>query len=215
MASSLNIKALLGCLALTLGSTAVAQDADNRRETLVLESGPVTVDPATNLFHASHPKITQGNLSIEADEATGTSIDFSERSEWRFTGSVRIAVDTAVLEATSAVFTFEDGRLSYGELTGTPVRFSDFDKVRQTAIEGQAQQISYDAVVRKLRMTGDAWVQRGQTRVLGCDLNYDFAAAERDAGLVVTSASDECADRFRVLIERDRDEQPAPTDAPR
>jgi lipopolysaccharide transport protein LptA len=215
MASFLNVRPLLGCLALALGASGLAQDEGGQRDVLVFDFEAVTVDPSTDLFQARRPKIMQGNLSIEADEATGTSIDFSERSEWRFTGSVRIAVDTAVLEAASAVFTFEDGRLSYGELTGTPVRFSDFDKVRQTAIEGQAQQISYDAVVRKLRMTGDAWVQRGQTRVLGCDLNYDFAAAERDAGLVVTSASDECADRFRVLIERDRDEQPAPTDAPR
>jgi lipopolysaccharide transport protein LptA len=207
MANSLNGRHWLGFVALALSAAGVAQDAGSRRETLVLESESVTADRATNLFIARRPKIVQGNLSIEADEASGTSIDFTERSEWRFTGNVRIAVDTAVLEAASAVFTFEDERLSRGELTGTPVTFSDFDKARQTPIQGRAGQISYDAIARKLRLTGDAWVQRDQTQMLSCDLFYDFAAAERDTGLVVTSASDDCA--FRVLVGRDRDDQPS------
>jgi lipopolysaccharide transport protein LptA len=214
MASFLNVRPLLGCLALALGASGLAQDEGGQRDVLVFDFEAVTVDPSTDLFQARRPKIMQGNLSIEADEATGTSIDFSERSEWRFKGGVRITSGTAVLEAAEAVFTFEDERLSRGELSGTPVTFTDFDKVRNTKIEGRAQRIVYDYVASKLRMTGDAWVQRGQTRVLGCDLNYDFAAAERDTGLVVTSASDDCEDRFRILIERDRDEQPAPTDAP-
>jgi lipopolysaccharide transport protein LptA len=214
MASFLNVRPLLGCLALALGASGLAQHEGGQRDVLVFDFEAVTVDPSTDLFQARRPKIMQGNLSIEADEATGTSIDFSERSEWRFKGGVRITSGTAVLEAAEAVFTFEDERLSRGELSGTPVTFTDFDKVRNTKIEGRAQRIVYDYVASKLRMTGDAWVQRGQTRVLGCDLNYDFAAAERDTGLVVTSASDDCEDRFRILIERDRDEQPAPTDAP-
>ena len=213
MAYSFHVKTLLGCLALVASAVGVAQD-DGDGEALVLDAETISADREANLFRARRPKITQGNLSIEADEATGTSIDFSERSEWRFTSNVRITAGTAVLEADSAVFTFEDERLSRGELSGTPVTFSDFDQVRQTEIQGRAQTMSYDYIARKLRMTGDAWVQRGQTQVLGCDLDYDFAAAERDTGLVVTSASDECADRFRVLIERDRDEQPAPNDAP-
>ena len=210
MANSSPVKALLGCLVLALGAAVVAQDDNNRSEPLVFESESATIAGETNLFVARRPRITKGNLRIEGDEATATSVDFTERSEWRFTGNVRIAVDTAVLEAGSAVFTFEDERLSYGELTGTPVTFSDFDKVRQTPIQGRAEHISYDAVARKLRLTGEAWVQRDRTQMLSCDLFYDFAAAERDTGLVVTSASDDCA--FRVLVERDRDDQPSNND---
>lgn len=214
MANSLHARVLLGCLALAFGTAGVAQD-DGSREALVFESESMTADQTTNLFVARRPRITRGNLSIEADEATATSIDFSERSEWRFTGNVRIAVGTAVLEAASAVFTFDDAQLSRGDLLGTPVRFTDFDQVRQTPIQGRAQQISYDNVARKLRMAGDASVQRGRTQVLGCDLIYDFAAAERDAGLVVTSGSVDCEDKFRVLQLPDPDDQPDATDAPR
>lgn len=215
MANSLNVRLLLTCFALALGGAGLAQEAGNPGEPLVFEFESLTAGRSTNTIHWRRPKITQGNLSIEADEASGNSIDFTARGEWRFTGNVRINAGTAVLEAGSAVFTFDDGRLSRGELTGTPVTFSDFDNVRQTQIQGRAQQISYDYVARTLRMSGDAWVQRGRTQVFGCDLVYDFAAVERDAGLWITNGLDDCAEPLRFLIERDRDDQPDVPDAPR
>jgi lipopolysaccharide transport protein LptA len=211
MAHSLLGSLRAGGLALAIGFAAGAQDSEP--EELVFTSGPLTFNRQTNLFEAQTVRITQGNLSIEADHVLATAIDFTEQSEWRFT-SVKLTVGTAVIEAGSGVFTFVEERLSRGELTGTPVTFSDFDRVRQTPIQGRAQQMSYDYVARKLRMTGNAWVQRGRTEMFGCDLNYDFAAAERDAGLVVTMDSDECADKFRVLV-RDPDERPDATDGPR
>jgi lipopolysaccharide transport protein LptA len=206
---------LLGCFALAFSAVGIAQDDGSQREALVLESESMTVDRTNNLFVARRPRITQGNLNIEAEEATATSIDFNERSEWRFMGNVRITVGTAVLEAASAVFVFEDEQLSRGDLSGTPMRFSDIDQVRQTPIEGRAQQMSYDHVARKLRLVGDASVQRGRTEIVSCDLIYDFAAAERDAGLVVTSGSDDCPGVFRMRVVPDPDDQPDATDAPR
>ncbi len=211
MAPSL-LTSLRACL-LALAMSFAAGAQNDEPEELVLTSGPLTFNRQTNLFEAEAVRITQGNLSIEADHVLATAIDFTEQSEWRFTG-VKITVGTAVMEAGSAVFTFDDERLSRGELTGAPVTFSDFDQVRQTPIQGRAQQMSYDYVARKLRLTGDAWVRRGQTEMTGCDLDYDFAAAERDAGFVVTTASDDCGDRFVLRVVRDRDEQPASTDAP-
>jgi lipopolysaccharide transport protein LptA len=212
MAHSL-VTSLRACaLALAISFAAGAQN--DEPEELVFESGPVTFNRQTNLFEAQAVRITQGNLSIEADHSLATAIDFTEQSEWRFT-RVKITVGTAVMEAGSAVFTFDNERLSRGELSGTPVSFSDFDEVRQMPILGRAQQMSYDYVARKLRMIGEAWVQRGRTEMFGCDLNYDFAAAERDAGLVVTMDSDECADKFRVRVLPDPEDQPDATDTPR
>jgi lipopolysaccharide transport protein LptA len=216
MLNSLHVRILLGCFALTPGAAGVAQDdGSSPPEAIVLESESMTVDRTNNLFVAHRPRITQGNLSIEAEEATATSIDFSERSEWRFTGNVRITVGTAVLEAASAVFTFDDARLSRSDLIGTPVRFTDFDKVRQVTIEGRARQISYDYVARTMRMTEDAWVRRGQVEFFGCDVIYDFAAAERDAGFVVSGGSADCADKFTMLFRPDPEDQPDATDTPR
>ena len=82
-------------------------------------------------MRAQTPRITQGDLTIAADDALATGFEFDEASEWRFTGNVRIEVATAVMEADSAVFTFADGQLSRGELEGTPASFSDTDEATQ------------------------------------------------------------------------------------
>jgi lipopolysaccharide transport protein LptA len=152
------------------------------------------------------PQITQGDLRIEADDALATGIDFEAQSEWRFTGNVRITIETTELEAASAVFTFKQKRLSSGELEGTPVSFRDIDEARQTTVSGEARKMSYDNVARTLRLTDTARMQKDNVEFQGCDLIYDFAA-ER-----VTSGSADCADRFRVRVLREQ--QPSATDAP-
>jgi len=208
MAHSVANFSALALAALTLSVAATAQDGRGTQE-LLLDSESLSFDRQTNLIELKAPRITQGNLRIEADEALATGTDFDERSEWRFKGNVRITVDTAVLEADSAVFTFESQQLSRGELEGSPASFTDFDKTRQASITGRARKMSYDYIGRTLRMTDNAWVQRDKLEMQGCDLIYDFGA-ER-----VTSGSADCVDLFRVRVLPDQDEQDAPTDPPR
>ena len=60
----------------------------------------------TNMMRAQAPRITQGDLTIVADDALATGVEFDEAGECRLTGNVRMEVETAVMEADSAVFTF-------------------------------------------------------------------------------------------------------------
>jgi len=192
----------ISALALAVGFAAGAQN-DEAGEELLLDSESLSFDGKANLFELHAPTITQGNLRIQADDALATSIDFNARSEWRFTGNVRITIDTAEIEASSAVFTFEQKRLSRGELEGTPVSFTEVDATRQTRVNGYAQKMSYDYVARTLRLVDSARIQKDNVEMQGCDLNYDFMA-ER-----VTSGSADCADLFRVRVLRD-DQPPSP-----
>jgi lipopolysaccharide transport protein LptA len=192
MAPSLLNSVCICGLALATGFTVGAQN--DEPEELVLASESLTFDGHTNLFQLHAPQITQGGLHIEADDALATGIDFNAQSEWRFTGNVRITIGSAVIEAASAVFTFEQKRLSRGELEGTPVSFSDVDPTRQVRVSGHAQKMSYDYVARTLRMIDNALVQKDRVEMQGCDLIYDFTA-ER-----VTSGSADCADLFRVRV---------------
>src|SRR5688572_3326825 len=179
-------------LALAVTFTAAGQN-NNRAAELQFTSGPLVLDRQTNMMRAQAPRISQGDLTIEADDALATGFEFEEAGEFRLTGNVRLRVETAVMEADSAVFTFANGQLSSGELEGTPVSFSD----TQSSVVGNAGKMSYDYATRTLRMTGDALVQLDRREVLGCDLIYDFRA-ER-----VTSGSADCKDKFRVRIRRD------------
>lgn len=208
MAHSVTSFSALALAALALSVAVAAQDSRGRQE-LLLDSESLSFDRQTNLIQLKAPRITQGNLRIEANEALATGTDFDERSEWRFKGNVRITVDTAVLRADSAVFTFANQQLSRGELEGAPASFTDSDRTRQTSISGRARKMSYDYIGRTLRMTDNAWIQRDKLEMQGCDLIYDFAA-ER-----VTSGSADCADLFRVRVLPDQGEQDASTDPPR
>jgi lipopolysaccharide transport protein LptA len=191
MARSLAKHVSTCALLCALHGAAAAQRAADCEE-LLFTSESLTFDQQTNLIELVGPQITQCTLRIEADEALATGIDFDSRSEWRLTGNVRITVDTAVIEADRAVFTFEQKRLSRGELEGTPALFRDVDPTTKQTITGQANKMSYDYVGRTLRLTQDAWVQRDRIEMTGCDLIYDFGA-ER-----VTSGSTDCGDLFRV-----------------
>jgi lipopolysaccharide transport protein LptA len=194
-------------LALALALPGGAQETGGRQE-LVLESGPLAFSGQTNLFEVEAPRIRQGDLSITADRAVATGIEFDESSEWRFMGNVRIDVGTAVIEADSAVFTFADEQLSRGELEGAPVAFSDVGAATQTSITGSAQRMSYDNVARTLRMTGDVRMQKNNTEMQGCDLIYDFEAEG------IRSGSADCEDGFRVRVLPNSDERAAAPAAP-
>ena len=156
------------------------------------------------MMRAQQPRITQGNLRIAADDMLATGFEFDEAGEFRLTGNVRVDVGTASMKASSAVFTFANGRLTSGELEGNPVSFSDIDEARQRNVTGTAGKMSYDYVGRTLRMSGNATVLFPRREILGCDLIYDFGAQK------VSSGSADCEDQFRVLIRRDAAAEAAP-----
>ena len=190
--------------ALTLAVALAAGAQNDDGDELQFASQSVMLDGQTNMMRAQGPRITQGDLTIVADDALATGFEFDEAGEFRLTRNVRLEVGTAVMEADSAVFTFADRQLSRGELEGTPVSFSDTDAATQRRVTGHAGKMSYDNVARTLRMTGEASAQLDAREVLGCDLIYDFQA-ER-----VTSGSADCEGGFRVRVRRDPEGAAAP-----
>jgi lipopolysaccharide transport protein LptA len=209
MAPSLASRLPIFALALLLASGIGAQNSARDGEELVFESESLTFDRQSNMIQARRPRITQGDLRIAADEALATGIEFDQASEWRLTGRVRIEAGTAVFEADRAVFTFANEQLSRAELEGSPVSFSDVDEAAQTSITGRAQKMSYDYVARTLRMIDEnAWVQKDQVEIQGCDLIYDFSA-ER-----VSSGSAGCEQPFRFRRLQDPEARATAPDPP-
>ena len=208
MASSLLSNLCVCGVVLALALAGGAQEAGSEKQELVLDSKRLAFNGQTNLFEAETPRIRQGDLSIAADQAVATSIEFDESSEWRFVGNVRIEVGTAVIEADSAVFIFADEQLSRGELEGAPASFSDVAPTTQPRVTGRAQKMSYDNVARILRMTGDVRMQKNKTEMQGCDIIYEFETEEIRAG------SADCEDGFRIRVVPDSDERAATPDAP-
>ena len=185
-------KLALIAAALIISCGAAAQDAAKSLPiTLVADSS--SFDRDSNLIHFKGLRITQGDLSIQASEALATGLDF-EGSEWRLTGDVRIVVDSVVLESDTAVFTFDGHELAKGELQGMPASFTDLNPSREERARGGANKLSYDYSQRTLRMTDDAWLNKGQNEIVGCDLIYDFGKQG------FASGSSDCGEPFRIRI---------------
>ena len=193
--------------AFAVAFAAGAQD-NNAAEELQFSSDTLVLDGQTNMMRAQQPRITQGNLHIAADDALATGFEFDEAGEFRLTGNVRVDVDTASMQASSAVFTYANGQLSRGELEGTPVSFTDIDPATQRTVTGRADKLSYDNVARTLRITGEASVVYPTREVIGCDLIYDFGTEK------VSSGSADCEGGFRFIFRRDSAEPDAAPDPP-
>jgi lipopolysaccharide transport protein LptA len=172
------------------------------------KSGPFAFEGQTNMMRAEAPLIVQGDLRIAADEVLVTGLEFEEAGEFRLTGNVRIDVGTAFMEADSAVFAYAQGRVSRGELEGTPVSFTDIDPATQRNVTGRADKIAYDNVARTLRITGEASVAYPTREVIGCDLIYDFGTEK------VSSGSADCEGGFRFIFRRDSEDRAAAPDPP-
>ena len=194
------------CILLTTAvCTVLAAQEGARTDDIVLDAESGTFNRQTNLFEARHPRIAQGNMRIEADESSG--VDLEQASEWRFTGHVKITVDTALLEADSAVFTFDGKQLSRAELEGKPAAFTAPEKADQKPVRGSAGRLDYDREAHTLRLYEGAWIHKGEVQIQGCDLIYDF----NDGG--VKSGSTECGELFRIRVPK-KSEQQAPPAAP-
>jgi len=184
-------------------ATAFSQGAARKEIVLAMDAIEVQGD----LMRAIHPRIVQDNMSIEADEALATGTNFDERSEWRFTGNVKINVENAVMEAGTAVFTFEEQQLSHGEIEGAPASFTHNDPARPKPMSGTAPKMSYDYAARTLRLTGDVWLQRGEVEMHGCDFIYNLATGG------FASGDADCANPLRFRVLRNAEEQ-TPAAAP-
>jgi lipopolysaccharide transport protein LptA len=171
--------------------TIAAEDDDLLPIVLDAESSSFDQKNDTVVFRGL--QITQGELGIRADEAVASALDF-ERSEWSFSGNVRITVESAKLEADTALLVFKDHALLTAELTGRPARFEDLSLTRRQPISGSANRLTFDNVERVLRLSEGARLSEGSNEMTGCDLIYDLEQQQ------ITSGSSECGEQVVITI---------------
>lgn len=158
-----------------------------------LDAESSSFDQPTNTVVFRKLQIAQGDVRISADEAVASGLDFA-RSEWRFSGNVKITVDSASIEADSAEVIFEAHSLLVAELRGSPAVFEDLSTTSELPIRGGATHLSFDNVDRTLRMTDGAWLSEGPNEFTGCDLIYDLEQEQ------ITSGTSACGEPVVITI---------------
>ena len=67
--------------------------------------------------------ISQGDISISAERAEATGIDFND-SRWEFTGNVKIIAEKrGTLQSDSAIVEFRNNRIERATVNGKPAQF--------------------------------------------------------------------------------------------
>jgi lipopolysaccharide transport protein LptA len=174
---------------------AAAQTGTSRA---AFDSETLSLDSKSNLFRLMKPRIRQGDIRIEADEALATSVDLDAGGKWELTGHVRIEFDGVVLDGDSTVFAFAKGQLSRFDLRGSPASVEDRSSTRLRPVRGSAAALQYDHAARRLQMSGDAVLNRGQSTIHSCSMAYDF-----DDESFESVETPDCSDpRMRITSRR-------------
>ncbi|GMU76667.1 MAG: hypothetical protein AMXMBFR45_21580 [Gammaproteobacteria bacterium] len=129
-------------------------------------------------------RITQGTLSIRADVAEATRLDF-ENSRWQFRGNVEIINQGAKVWCDAAELTFLGHELRSALLHGAPARFEQQGPNGQHT-EGRAGTMDYDVAGGMMRMSANAWISDGANEIAGERISYDlrrqYVTAEAGSG---------------------------------
>jgi lipopolysaccharide transport protein LptA len=158
-----------------------------------LDASSSELDYRSNTLVFRTVRIAQGRLSVEADTATATGLDFKD-SRWVFSGHVRISVPDGFLTSDEARIAFADNAIATALITGAPAAFEQ--RREQRVARGHAARIEYDFGAGTVRLTDDAWLSDGDTEITGRTLVYSL----RDQR-VLASASEQNSQRVRITIK--------------
>lgn len=151
-------------------------------------------DGPTGRTEVTEPRISQGELSLAADEGVYLEAEREDGvTEWRLEGSVEIRGPGVLVTGDAAEFITRNDVLQRFTLRGDPARFEDLDPGSAGQAFGEAEEMLYDAVDGVVSLNGEARLVLGPNEYIGCDLVYDINAKTSRSG------SSEC-ERPRQMI---------------
>jgi lipopolysaccharide transport protein LptA len=190
-ASTLNKAVALFALALP-APLAIAAHVEQQAISLDAQSSELDYKNNNLIFHKV--RITQGNMSVAADQAQATGLDF-ENSHWVFRGNVRITMDQGQLTSDEAEITFSKKLLSKAIVHGNPSAFEQRIAKTGKLAQGRAELIDYDVAKGVVHLSKNAWLSDGQNEIRGESLKYNVLAQN-----IVAEASEQGSQRVHIII---------------
>jgi lipopolysaccharide transport protein LptA len=191
---AVSILRALALAALSLPAALAGAAAHMEQQNVVLDAAYSEMDLKTNnvIFHKA--RISQGNMSIAADQAQGSGLDF-ENSHWVFRGNVKIIMEQGLLTSDEADITFAKKLLSKAVVNGKPAAFEQkLAKSGKTA-RGHADTIDYDVTKGIVHFSKNAWLSDGQSEIRGESLKYNVLAQNISA-----EALEQGSQRVHIII---------------
>ena len=210
-ASSLKCLAICALLISLARANAAAQAAlkHDRQATILLDSQSVSIDLKTNTAVFSKVRISQGTMSITADQGQASqqrSADlYFENNVWNFKGNVKITMDQGQLTSDDAQITFVNSLLSKAVVNGKPAAFEQTVTKTGKLAKGRADTIDYDANKHVVRFLKDAYLNYGDNELRGQALKYDVLSQK-----VIAEEAEQNSQRVRITITPPPPKNPPP-----
>jgi len=178
--------------AVAIGVSAAQAPLLQANEPIKLDAQSSEVDYKNNTLIFHRVRISQGDLSLEADAATATGLDFNN-SHWNFQGKVHFTMPDGSLESDAAAVQFAHNQIASALATGTP---ANFEQKRPNGIaRGRAERIDYDFIGGTVRLSGDAWLSDGKNEIQSKTLVYSMHDQR-----VVANPADQDNERVHITI---------------
>jgi len=198
-ASSRKLLALVALLAPLAQANAAAAVARDRQAPILLDSQSVSIDLKTNSAVFSKIRISQGAMSITADQGQASqqrSADlYFENNVWNFRGNVKITVEQGQLFSDDAQITFVNSVLSKAVVNGKPASFEQTVAKTGKLAKGHAQTIDYDASTHVVRFLKNAYLSNGDHEILGQSVKYEILAQK-----VIAEEAEQNSQRVHIVI---------------
>ncbi|HWG69240.1 MAG TPA: lipopolysaccharide transport periplasmic protein LptA [Steroidobacteraceae bacterium] len=195
-ASTLRTVALLA-LGLPLAFSlppAPAIAAHVEQQTISLDAQSSELDYKNNNLLFRKVRIAQGSMSVAADLAQATGLDF-DNSRWMFHGNVKITMDQGQLSSDEADVTFAKKLLAKAVVNGNPASFEQRIAKTGKLAQGHADSIDYDVAKGVVHFSKNAWLSDGQNEIRGESLKYNVLSQN-----IVAESSEQGSQRVHIII---------------
>jgi len=184
-------------------SAAQINDLDMRLP-MNIDADNTTIDGKNSMIIFSGLRLTQGTVSIQADEGRATRMEL-EDSTWHFSGNVIIDIGAGHIECDGAELLFDEFRLKQAIVTGSPALYDLRRPGTEEITHAEASHLSYDVDAGMIEFSGEAIIIEGGNQISSSVLVYNIAEQRINA-----DSSEEDDSRVRITYTPANGVEPPP-----
>lgn len=196
---------ILASLLMGLAASAQVNDLDMRLP-MDIDADNTTIDGKNSMIIFNGLRLTQGRVSIQADEGRATRMEL-EDSTWHFTGNVIIDIGAGHIECDTAELLFDEFRLKRAIVTGSPAVYDLRRPGTEEITHAESGRLDYDVDKGVIEFSEQASITEGGNQISSTVLVYNIAEQRINA-----DSSGEEDDRVRITYTPPNGIEPVPDD---
>ena len=138
-----------------------------------IDADNTAIDGKNDVIIFSGLRLTQGRVSIQADEGRARRMEL-EDSTWLFSGNVVIDVATGRIECDSAELLFDEFRLKQAIVTGSPAIYTLQRQGTEEVTRAEAGRLAYDVDAGIIEFSEQATITEGGNQISSNVLVYNI-----------------------------------------